>query len=83
MKTKETNTWKPFWFEANQFFGWIRNIDDWRELREAYPDYDDNRLLEAKKADDDFVGPNYGFRREHQGTHTLRDFFAENNMKLE
>lgn len=66
-------------------------MDDWRDLRDSYPDYDDERLLDAKKATYGGVisiehmesSPNYGFRWEHQGDHTLRDFFAENGMKLE
>ena len=58
-------------------------MDDWQELRDAFPNLDDNRLLDAQEAILPADGvPNFGFRREHKGERTLRDFFTQNGMSL-
>lgn len=85
------NTWKRFYFESNQFFDHINGMDDWRRLRAAYPKFDDERLLAAKEAtyggtrtlEQRDAMPNYGFRWEHDGKRTLKDFFEANGMKIE
>ena len=73
--------WTRFWFEGNLFFGWINGPEDWQRLRDAYPDYSDERLFAAKR----FFGaskPNFGFRIEHKGPGTLKDFFEDNGMEI-
>ena len=73
--------WTRFWFEGNLFFDWINGPKDWQRLRDAYPDYSDERLLAAKR----FFGasiPNFGFRIEHKGPGTLKDFFKDNGMEV-
>lgn len=94
MKPPQTNTeppkWRRFWFESNQFFNWIENMDDWNRLRQAYPNRTDDQLLNAREATykgsrdhrERDANPNYGFREEHDGERTLRDFFTENGMEL-
>jgi hypothetical protein len=82
------NTWKPFFFESNQFFDTIRGMEDWKRLRNAYPTFSDEDFLDAKEAtwkgnlseERRNAKPNYGFRMEHDGTKKLRDFFEENKM---
>lgn len=84
------SVWRRFWFESNQFFGWIENMDDWQRLRQAYPEKTDAVLLAAKEAtykgnlsqQERDARPNFGLRWEHDGERTLRDFFAENGMRL-
>lgn len=85
------STWKRFFFESNQFFDHIENMGDWRRLKTAYPSMTNDELLDAKEAT--YGGhrkqsvrderPNYGFRHEHDGERTLRDFFKANGMKLD
>ena len=83
--------WKSFWFESNMFFDHVRNMSDWERLRSAYPKMSDDDLLNAKEATYDGhisleerdTYPNYGFRIEHDGERTLRDFFNLNKMKLD
>lgn len=82
--------WKRFFFESNQFFDHINNRGDWDRLKLAYPELSDGQLLGAREAT--YGGhrsvaereehPNYGFRMEHDGDRTLRDFFNANNMSL-
>ena len=87
---KQTN-WKPFFFESNQFFDTISDMDGWNKLREAYPEFSDDKFLGAKEAtyggtlslEERDKNPNYGFRWEHDGERTLRDFFTTNNMTIE
>jgi hypothetical protein len=82
--------WKRFHFESNRFFDTIEGPEDWERLCDAYPGMDDDELLSAKqatyggtmRAEDMAEHPNYGFRLEHDGDKTLRDFFRENNMTL-
>lgn len=84
------NKWKRFYFESNQFFDYIENLDDWQRLKSAYPRLSDDELLDAKQAT--YNGSlsqkvmdahnNYGFRLEHDGDKTLRDFFKESGMEL-
>lgn len=77
--------WKPFFFESNQFFDTISDECDWNRLKEAYPELNDEDLLNAKEAtyggtrpqEDRDLRPNYGFRWEHDGEQTLRDFFKK------
>lgn len=84
------SAWRRFWFESNQFFGWIENMDDWKRLRQAYPEKTDAVLLAAKEAtykgnlsqQERDARPNFGLRWEHDGERTLRDFFAENGMRI-
>lgn len=90
MDTGIKPNWTRFFFESNQFFQQIESLADWRRLRGAYPQFSDARLLEAKEAtyggslspEDRATHPNYGFRWEHDGEKTLRDFFLENGMEL-
>lgn len=87
---KPTKPWRRFYFESNMFFDHIENMEDWQRLRDAYPSFTDEQLLDAKEATygghrlqeerDEF--PNYGFRLEHDGERRLRDFFAENGMEV-
>lgn len=85
-----TQPWKRFWFESNQFFGYIENAEDWQRLRDAYPFFTDDGLLDAKEAtyngsltlEERDARPNYGLRWEHDGERTLRDFFNANGMTL-
>lgn len=80
--------WTPFYFESNLFFDHIHNLKDWQRLRNAYPNLTDSQLLEAKEAtygghrpqEERDTRPNYGFRGEHDGERTLRDFFVKHNM---
>lgn len=82
--------WKPFFFEGNNFFSTIRAVSDWDLLRAAYPRLTDDQLLAAHEATykgwrsqaERNANPNYGFRSQHDGTRTLRDFFIANNMPL-
>ena len=88
--TARCSPWKRFYFESNQFFDHINDMDDWDRLRKAYPDLTDDDLLDSKEAT--YNGslslyqrnerPNYGMRLEHDGGRTLRDFFIDNNMSL-
>lgn len=70
------------------FFDFVSGPDDWKRLREAYPNKTDGELLAAQEAtyngtrtiEERERRPNYGFRFEHDGERTLRHFFTENNM---
>lgn len=75
------NPWTPFWFESNQYFNWIRSQEDWNNLCDCYPDKSNDWLLSALSTDD--TKPNFGFRMEHRGDKTLKQFFRENGMVLE
>lgn len=80
--------WKQFHFEANQFFDNIAGPDDWQRLRNAYPKLSDETLLNAKEAtyrgtravEERAARPNFGFRIEHDGEKSLRDYFVEHDM---
>jgi hypothetical protein len=80
--------WKRFHFESNQFFDGIETPNEWILLRDAYPKLSDDELLAAKEAtyrgtrttEERLKRPNFGFRIEHDGEKTLRDFFVENGM---
>ncbi len=80
--------WKRFHFESNQFFDTVRGMEDWQRLRSAYPEMTDEQLLNAKEAFEHLPEeerdrrPNYGFRWEHDGERTLRDFFNKHKMTL-
>jgi len=76
-----TNPWKPFWFEGNLFFDWINGPEDWRRLQDAYPGCSDEALLATKRFNGASI-PNFGFRMEHKGPGTLKDFFEENGMEV-
>ena len=86
---KTPTNWKPFFFEANQFFDFVRSPEDWQKLRDAYPHYSDGRLLEAQEAtyggtrpqEEREAHPNYGFRSEHDGERTLAMFFESSGMQ--
>ena len=95
METTQPNeafapTWRRFFFESNLFFDRVDGPDDWQRLRDAYPDLTDEQLLDAQEAT--YRGtrsqklrdarPNYGFRMEHDGERTLRDFFVAYGMTL-
>lgn len=90
MKDKKSANWVHFFFESNQFFDTIKDEKDWQRLRDAYPNLTDDELLNAKEAtyegslskDIRDKRPNYGFRIEHDGERTLRDFFKSNKMTL-
>ena len=83
--------WKRFYFESNLFFDHIENMSDWQRLRDAYPSLTDAQLLDANEAtygghreqQERDERPNYGFRWEHDGKRTLRDFFASHGMELD
>lgn len=83
--------WKRFFFESNLFFDHIENMSDWQRLCDAYPKLTDTQLLDAKEAtygghrtqQERDERPNYGFRLEHDGKRTLRDFFAKHGMELD
>lgn len=80
--------WTPFYFESNLFFDHIHHLEDWQRLRNTYRNLTDSQLLDAKEAtygghrpqDERDARPNYGFRGEHDGERTLRDFFVKHNM---
>ncbi len=67
--------WQRFFFESNQFFDHVYGPSDWQRLRDAYPQYTDDQLLDAKEATyggqyrqfERDARPNYGFRWEHDG----------------
>lgn len=88
--TDTETTWKPFFFESNQFFDTIRGMADWERLKAAYPDMSDDELLDAKEAtykgnrpqEERDAHPNYGLRYEHDGERTLRGFFEAQGMSL-
>ena len=83
-------SWKRFFFESNLFFDHIDGPEDWERLRKAYPNLSDDQLLAAKEAtyggtrsaEHRLSRPEFGFRYEHDGEKTLRDFFNENGMSL-
>lgn len=85
-----SSTWERFFFESNQFFQYIGDEGGWQRLRDAYPDLSDDDLLDAKEATyhgtrdckERLQRPNYGFRLEHDGEKTLRDFFRDHGMEL-
>ncbi len=80
--------WKRFHFESNMFFDGVEGPEDWQRLRAAYPNLTDDQFLEAKEATYDGTlsvesrnkNPNFGFRHEHDGEKTLRDFFVAHDM---
>lgn len=82
------SVWKRFHFESNMFFDGIETPNEWLDLRDAYPKLTDDELLAAKEAtyrgtrsvEERLKRPNFGFRIEHDGGRTLRDFFVENGM---
>ena len=82
--------WKPFFFESNQFFQMVNSMDDWKKLQKAYPNYSNEQLLTAREATWNgqrslnvrLQNPNFGFRLEHDGEKTLKDFFIEHGMPL-
>lgn len=91
MQTETTTPpWSRFFFESNQFFQHINGPADWERLRQAYPKLSDEKLLAAKEAtyqgsltpDYRAKHPNYGFRLEHDGEKTLKDFFIEKGIPL-
>jgi len=87
----EQNNWKPFFFDANMWSGRVNGMEQWNELRAAYPELSDDDLLAAKEAtyqgtlpqEDRDLRPHYGFRWENDGERTLRDFFTQNGMDIE
>lgn len=74
--------WKRFWFESNRFFDWVNGPEDWKRLRSEYPDKTEDWILERAMELAGASKPNYGFRWEHKGPGTLKDFFKENGMEV-
>lgn len=85
-----TQPWKRFYLDSNMFFDYVEGMADWQRLRDAYPRFTDEQLLDAKEAtykgnrpqEERDAMPSYGFRLEHDGQRTLRDFFNANGMTL-
>ena len=64
-----------FYFEANLLFDWICSRDDFRRLKQKYPDfYDAKRNPDTNRIE-------FGFRREHTGEETLGKFLSKYKYK--
>lgn len=85
----KTKKWVPFFFESNRFFRTIEGPEDWQRLRNAYPEFTDEKLLESKETtykgarspEDRQLRPEYGLRFECDGE-PLSAFFERNGMSL-
>ena len=76
--------WVRFWYESNQYFGWIENPADWEKVKTAYSSpgvtLSTDELLDKSRVAPGAPHIKYGLRRECDGDKTLREFFAENKM---
>jgi len=80
--------WKEFWFEGNEWYGFVSSRKDWEELKEIYAKsgVSAEKILEAPKderlpsIDNPIPGNTFGFM--YVGKETLGDFFEKNNMKI-
>ena len=76
------SNWVPFYFESNHAWGFCDTKERWNEIKKNYESesgVDD--ILDAKQ-NIDSSRYNFGFRREHQGNATLRDFSMDYNIEL-
>jgi len=84
---EQTNTdtsWTPFYYESNQYFGWIESPTDWEKVKTAYSQRG-GILTTDELLDKSHVAPGaphikYGLRSECDGDKTLREFFTEQGM---
>jgi len=76
--------WKPFYFEGNLYFGFIKSPEDWKTVKLAYKNTDIN-LLEARvnpsTIDSNLI--RFGFYIEYNGELTLSEWAKENKIKLD
>lgn len=64
-----------FWFDGNEWFGWVRSQDDLAKLEAAYPE---GRWRMAHRCDRSTDRANFGFRSEHLGgTVTLGEWLEQ------
>ena len=75
---------KEFWYESNACWGNVKSLEDLNEKIELQLaenngiDTIDDFLDKSKQADSG--SDNFGTRREHTGTKSLRDFLTENGF---
>lgn len=72
--------WVGFWFEGNQWCGWVRCVEDWLEVRKAYCDWSLDELLDKGRRADVDGKVVFGVRGEHVGG-SLREFFVRCGMR--
>ena len=76
-----------FWYESNACWGWVRNIDDLRQMYLLQTDpffgalKDDDEFLDKSKQEVD-GSLDFGTRMEHKGKKTLRTFLIENEVDI-
>lgn len=89
--SKQDCPWVRFWWDSNRLWRWVDSSGDWRVIVQAYVELDDvgldtseNKLLDRALGLDRKYGacsaPSFGFRKEHCGETTLREFFKANDM---
>ena len=72
---------KEFYFEGNLSFGWVRDGEDWRQVKKRYNgQMTEEELLNAKRHCN--KSDAFGFYAEYDNDYTLGDFIKENNMEL-
>jgi hypothetical protein len=76
-----TNNWKEFYFDSNLCWGKIESREDWEKVK-AMHEGEGVDLLSAKICPHSEIPNNFGFRQEHTGEKTLRDFDNENGNFL-
>lgn len=85
--------WTTFYWDSNTIWGVVDSLDTWKKILATYDKESfkldlgkakiavwnhPSKLIEAGKE-----MPSFGFRREHKGTITLREWSKEHNMELE
>ena len=79
------NTPKPFpkfWFEGNQFFNWVENLDDLQKVFDAYKGFLTKDEVLDKAVNKDEKLNEFGLRIEHKGDVTLRQFLTEHGIEI-
>ncbi len=86
-----TEIWEKFWFEGNQYFGWVTSSAEWEKVKQRYAKHAPHVDLSAAKRCDSANDPfkpiakrhhKFGFATECKGEETLGEFFTSRLMKL-
>lgn len=75
--------WKRFYFDGNQWAGYVESLEDWKELWAAYANPNisgpaPDAILDCHHHSENPL--HFGFRVEFDGEKTLREFLVGNNM---
>ena len=77
----EEKYFPKFWFDGNEAFMWVQNLDDLQEVFDLYEGVmTQDEILDTAVNNPDNIR-DFGLRFEHSGGKTLRKFLASYDYK--